>query len=220
MQILSVNVGLPREVEHDGRTLSTAIFKEPVSGPVHVGEMQLEGDTQADSKSHGGVYQAVYAFGHENYATWQDEYELGELKPGSFGENLTTAGMSEDIVCIGDIYRIGECLLEVTQPRTPCFKLGLRLDRADLPRAFLRSEYTGFYLRVVEPGHVQSGDAVSVEQRDPAGVTVRQVLRLMHFDKTDHAGMRRAVAVPGLSPRWRDEFDERLGDSEEAQAEA
>jgi MOSC domain-containing protein YiiM len=180
MRIISVNVGAPRTVTWKGRQITTGIFKEPVAGPVRIARLNLEGDRQADLSVHGGPNKAVYAYPSEHYPFWQRTLGLDELPWGAFGENLTTLGWHEDEVCAGDRFRIGTAELVVTQPRMPCFKLGIRFGRDDVVQRFLESRRPGFYLAVEKEGEVAEGDAmerVGREGRDGDGVTVNDLVR-------------------------------------------
>lgn len=189
MKLLSINVGLPREVEWRGKTILTSIFKSPVAGRVRVGKLNLEGDRQSDLSVHGGPEKAVYAYPSEHYAFWREELPGMELSWGAFGENFTTEGLIESSVCIGDRLRVGSAELVVTQPRMPCFKLGIRFGRADMVKHFLCSERTGFYLAVVHKGEVEAGDPVEWIARDPHGITVADVVHLYLADAaTSSAG--------------------------------
>jgi MOSC domain-containing protein YiiM len=210
MRIVSVNVGLPREVGWKGRVFRTSIFKEPVAGRVVLRRLNLDGDRQADLRVHGGPEKAVYAYPSEHYGPWQAELPGAALGWGAFGENLTTAGLCEDEVHIGDRFRAGTALLEVTQPRTPCFKLAMRFSRDDILERFLASGRSGFYFRVVEEGEVGAGDAIEVVARDPHGVSVADIMHLHGDDAADGELLRRAAAVPALAAGWRRYFEERL----------
>src|SRR5262245_11598118 len=165
MTLVSVNVSLPKHVEFDGRTVSTSIFKEPTNGPVFVRRLSLTGDWPADLRFHGGSNKAVYAYPLEHYAFWSSELGRDDLHPGQFGENLTLQGLTEDLARLGDHYRVGSALLEVTQPRYPCFKLGIKMGDPHFPRRFLASGRTGYYLRVLEEGEVSAGDTVELVEQ-------------------------------------------------------
>jgi MOSC domain-containing protein YiiM len=176
MRLLSVQVGVPRTVVHGGREVRTAIFKEPVLFPVRVHATHLDGDMQADLRVHGGPDKAVYAYDASAYAYWRDV--LGrELPHGQFGENLTVEGMPEAEVRIGDVYRVGGALLQVSQPRSPCFKLALKMDMPRFPKMFLESARSGFYMRVLEEGDLAAGDAISLVSREPESPTVAETAR-------------------------------------------
>jgi len=211
MKLIAVSVGQPRDVQDDRRgAVSTGIWKAPVSRSVHIGELGLEGDGQADLINHGGPDKAVYAYPAEHYPLWARELGREDLAPAGFGENLTTAGLLESAVWIGDRFRIGTVELEVSQPRTPCFKLGLRFGDAGMVKRFLASGRSGFYLRVVHEGEVTAGDAIERTARGEGAMTVAEVNWLMHWGREERAGAVRAVALPALAAGWRSEFAERL----------
>jgi MOSC domain-containing protein YiiM len=209
MRLVSVNVSLPKPVAFRGQTVSTSIFKEPISGRMQVRRMSLAGDWQADLRYHGGLNKAVYAYPHEHYSWWSQELNRDDLVPGKFGENLTVEGLNEDTVRLGDVVRVGGALLQVTQPRYPCYKLGIRMGDPLFPKRFLASGRTGIYQRVVQEGEVGAGDAVELaEQSD--GLTVRDLWRLVVVDKHDVEGARRALRCQTLAPEWREPLEERL----------
>ena len=160
MRLISINVGLPRQVEWRGETVTTAIFKVPVSGPVAVMALNLEGDRQADLTVHGGERKSVYVYPHEHYAYWRRELPDADLRPGAFGENLTTDGLIEGDVGPGDVLEIGTAAFAVTVPRMPCYKLALRFDRLDMVKRFWRSRRSGFYLSVAREGTITGGDSI------------------------------------------------------------
>lgn len=209
-RVISVNVGLPRDVGWRGRSVSTGIFKQPVEGPIAVRRLNLDGDRQADLSVHGGPDKAVYAYPVEHYAYWQMELPDMDLPWAQFGENLTTTGLLEDMLQIGDRVRVGSAELVVTQPRLPCYKLGIRFGRADMVRRFQRSGRTGFYFAVAEEGEVRAGDRIALVRRATHGVTVADITRLYASDGEDEALLRRAAAIEGLPASWRDYFRERL----------
>ena len=211
MKVLSVNVGLPRTVEWKGRSVTTGIFKEPVDGRVAVCYLNLEGDRQADLSVHGGPDKAVYAYPAEHYAYWRRELPGMELPLGMFGENLTIEGLREDEVNVGDTFRVGTAELVATQPRMPCYKLGIRFGRADMVRRFLASGRSGVYFAVQREGDVGAGDAVHPLGRDPRGVSICAVTRLYVRETDDPELLRRAIAVPALPEGWREHFQEHLG---------
>jgi len=210
MKLISVNVSKPREIPYREGAVRTGIFKDPVAGRVRLGRQNLEGDGQADLSVHGGVEKAVYAYPVEHYDYWKRELGRTELPFGQFGENLTVQGMQEDQVHIGDAFRVGTASVEVTQPRTPCFKLGIRMGAAGFPRLFLASGRIGFYLRVLEEGEVGAGDSIERVAVDSRRVTVREVSHLLYFDPENVEGMRKALRVPALSAGWKQAFEERL----------
>ena len=203
MRIVSVNVGLPREVIWKNITVQTSIFKEPVAGVVAVRELNLAGDQQADLTVHGGSEKAVYAYPAEHYEYWRKQLSDVSLSWGAFGENLTTAGLWEDTLCIGDILRVGSAVLQITQPRMPCYKLQLRFNRDDIIRRFLVSGRSGFYFSVIDPGDVDAGSKVEVLDRDPHGVTVTDIVSLYLGHRRDPELLRRAMNVTSLSENWK-----------------
>ncbi len=177
-RLLSVNVGLPREVEWHGRTVRTSIWKEPVSGRVRVRRLNLDGDEQSDLTVHGGPDKAVYVYPSEHYEYWRGELPGAGLPWGAFGENLTTRGLLEDDTRIGDRLRVGSAEFLVTQPRMPCYKLGVRFGRDDMVRRFHESGRSGFYLAVLSEGEVGAGDPIEILARDDHGVTVADITAL------------------------------------------
>jgi MOSC domain-containing protein YiiM len=210
MKLLSVNVSLPREFAHGSETVSTGIFKEPVAGRVVLRMSNLDGDGQADLENHGGIYRAAYAYSIENYDHWRRELGRADLTFGQFGENFTVERMVEDNIHIGDVFRIGDALVEVTQPRPPCFKLGIKMGMAGFPKLFLASGRVGFYLRVLEEGEVGAGDVFECVEGDPEQMSVREMSRLLFFEPENLEGAKRALRVTALSPGWRYSFEERL----------
>lgn len=209
MQILSVNVGLPREVMWKGRTVTTGIYKSPVSGSVAVHILNLDGDRQADLSVHGGVDKAVYAYPAEHYPYWQNELPDIDLPWGIFGENLTTEGLDEE-VAIGDRFRIGTAEVRITQPRMPCYKLGVRFGREDMVKRFLQSGRNGFYFAVEREGAVEAGDRIEVLSRHPNRLRVADVALLYVEKQPDPALLQRATAHDGLPESWRAYFQKRL----------
>jgi MOSC domain-containing protein YiiM len=207
-QIVSVNVGLPREVEWRGRTVSTGIFKEPIEGRVRVRELNLEGDRQADLTVHGGRDKAVYLYPVEHYSYWQTELAR-DLPWGAFGENLTTDGLLEDEVNIGDRFRIGATELVVTQPRMPCFKLGIRFERPAIVKRFLASGRTGWYFSVAAEGDIAAGDEIERTGTDERGLTVADVAGLFVGEGGEET-LQLAVDHDGLPDGWRDFFRQRI----------
>ena len=210
MKLLSVNVSLPKEFPHGRETVSTGIFKEPVGGRIMLRTTNLDGDGQADLENHGGVDRAAYAYSIKNYDHWRRELGRDKFAFGQFGENFTVEGMVEDDIYIGDVFRVGDALVEVSQPRTPCFKLGIKMGMAGFPKLFLASGRVGFYLRVLEEGEVGARDAFERVESDPEQVSVREMSRLLFFEPENLEGAKRALRVRALSPGWRDSFEERL----------
>ncbi len=210
MRVLSVNVGLPREVTWRGKPVRTGIYKEPVRGRVAVSTLNLAGDGQADLRVHGGRDKAVYAYSSEYYELWSRERPELELGPGAFGENLTTEGLLDEDVSIGDRFRVGTAELVVTQPRLPCFKLGIKMGRDEFVTEFLERGLYGFYLAVSREGHVEAGDPIVVLTRDPHRFGVTEVARLYARDRNDVESMRRAAELGVLAESWRDFFRKRV----------
>jgi MOSC domain-containing protein YiiM len=209
-RLVSVNVGLPREVDWHGRTVRTSIWKSPVEGPVRVSSLNLEGDRQSDLSVHGGREKAVYAYPREHYDHWRRELPGQDLPWGAFGENFTTEGLLEPDVRIGDRLRVGSAEFVVTQPRMPCFKLGVRFGRDDMVKRFLHSGRSGFYLAVIQEGELAAGDPIELTGRDDHGVTVADIATLYARDKDNQDLLRRAVEVPALPESWKGYFRERL----------
>jgi MOSC domain-containing protein YiiM len=210
MKILSVNVGAPRDVEWRGKTVRTSIFKAPVSGRIRVDGLNLQGDQQSDLAVHGGIDKAVYAYPSEHYAFWRNELPGTEFPWAAFGENLTTEGLLENEVRIGDRFRAGSAEFAVAQPRMPCFKLGIRFNRPDIVKRFLRSGRTGFYLAVLQEGDVAAGDAVDLVAKDAHAITVADVVGLYAADAANQELLRRASELPALPESWREHFRKRL----------
>jgi MOSC domain-containing protein YiiM len=205
-----VNVGLPREVEWKGGTVATGIFKAPVAGRMAARVLDLDGDAQADLSVHGGREKAVYVYPAEHYPFWAAELPGSTLAWGAFGENLTTEGLDEDAVHVGDRFRVGSAELMVTQPRLPCYKLGIRFQRADMVKRFLASRRTGFYFSVVREGDVAAGDPIVPLATDPAGVSIAEITRLYLGESDDEETLRRATRLPALPASWQAHFIERL----------
>jgi len=209
-QVRSVNVGLPRAVAWKGRTVVTGIFKEPVAGRIAVKRLNLEGDRQADLTVHGGLEKAVYAYPADYYPFWREQFPEMELPWGMFGENLTIEGLLDATVHIGDHFQVGSAHLMVTQPRLPCYKLGLKFGRDDILKRFLRSGMTGFYFSVLEEGEVTAGDPIRLLHRDDHQVKVAVITRLYRQDKYNLDLIRRVVEVEALPEVWRDYFLQRI----------
>lgn len=203
MKIVSVNVGLPQEVVWKGMIVRTAIFKEPVAGAVAIRKLNLTGDQQADLTVHGGSEKAVYAYPMEHYEYWRKQLSDVSLSWGAFGENLTIEGLTEHTVCIGDVLRIGSAVLQVTQPRMPCYKLALRFNRDDIIKRFLVSGRSGFYFSVIEPGDVGARSKVEILDRDSNNVTVNDILRLYLGQTRDPQLLQRAINVSSLPENWK-----------------
>lgn len=202
-KLLSVNVGPVREIDWNGRPVATGIFKTPVQGPVRARGVNLEGDDQADRRVHGGPDKAVYAFPSEHYPAWRQAFPEIELTWGAFGENLTTRGLLESDVRIGERFRCGTAELTVTQPRMPCYKFAIRLGDNRVLKHMLDTGHTGFYFAIAREGQLQAGDALERLDGPEDGLTVAALSRLYHGRETDAAALRDAADAPGLPPSWR-----------------
>jgi MOSC domain-containing protein YiiM len=184
MQVLSVNVAQPRTVPWNGEIVTTGIFKEPIVGHARVERLSLADDVQVDRRYHGGLNKAVYGYPFEHYAPWQ-EFLSSTFSPGQFGENLTVTGLLEDAVHLGDVFRIGTAVLQVTQPRVPCFKLALKMKMLAFPKWFLKSGRLGFYFKVVEEGELGAGDAVAKIGEDEQRISIRELWQFAYGDAFD-----------------------------------
>jgi len=210
MKLISLNVGLPRVVESNGEPVTTGIFKEPKQGPIMLRTLNLDGDRQADLTVHGGVSKAVYGYPVEHYEFWRRELPDMELPFGMFGENFTTEGLREDTLNVGDRFRIGEAEVVVTEPRLPCYKLGIKFGRSDILRRFLQSRRTGFYFAVAKEGQVEAGDEIELLSRNSNNITIADITRLYAFEKDDVDTLRRAVKLEALSESWREYFQKQI----------
>ncbi len=214
MKLLSVNVGLPREVMWHGQSVTTGIFKEPVEGRISLRTLNLDGDRQADLSVHGGKYKAVYCYPLTHYDYWREELAGKELPMGMFGENFTLDDFSEESIYLGDRYSIGSAEVVVTQPRLPCYKLGIRFEDNDMVKRFLASRRTGFYVAVTREGEVGAGDEMTIVHRDPNGVPVSEIMRLYaekNYSGANVGAVQRALVVEALPESWKEYFRERLG---------
>lgn len=205
MKLLSINVSLPRQVSVHGKEVETGIFKVPVTRPVVVRSLNLDGDGQADLSVHGGPDKAAYLYPWENVEYWKQFLGREDLRPGSFGENLTAEGLSENEVAIGDELAIGTGRFVVTQPRLPCFKLALALGTPSLPKAFIESGRTGFYLRVLEEGTLQAGDAIyPLPSREPVRVSIAEFVRLYQAKRATREQINKLLSLAALPQSWKD----------------
>jgi len=213
LKLVSVNVGLPREVMWHDRIVATGIFKQPVTGRIPLRTLNLDGDRQADLTVHGGEYKAVYCYSIEDYAYWEKKFPGRDLPPGSFGENFTTEGLFEDSVHLGDRFSIGTAEVVVTQPRLPCYKLGIRFQSDAMVKQFLASAHTGFYLAVLSEGEVAAGDEIIPLSQDSNAVPVSEITRLFvakYFSDDDISSLRRALQVAALPDSWKNYFRDRI----------
>ncbi len=213
MKIISLNIGLPREVIWHGRSVTTGIYKEPVSAQVALGKLNLEGDRQADLTVHGGENKAVYCYPVEHYEYWKKELPGRELPMGMFGENFTVQGLLESDVHLGDRFRVGSAEVVVTQPRLPCYKLGVRFGSDDMVKRFLASGRGGFYLAVTREGELGAGDEISVISRDANAVPIPEIMRLYvlrRWGTEDLESLRRSMRVAALPEDWKEYFRARM----------
>lgn len=210
MRLVAVSVGRPRGVPFRGRLIQTGIFKEPVAAAVMLRELGADGDGQADLSVHGGRDKAVYAYPHEHYSYWQAELDRDDFSFGQFGENLTTVGVVESEVAVGDVFRIGEAKLEISQPRIPCLKLGIRMGQADFPKRFATSGRSGFYVRVLEEGQVSAGDEIECIHHEQNAPPLSELLAAYYRPADHRATLERAIQQPALSQAWRNDLTERL----------
>ncbi len=213
-RLLSVNVSLPKEIIHKGKKISSGIFKEPVKGRIKVNSLNLEGDGQADLLAHGGNFRAVYVYSYDNYAYWEKELNRDDFKYGQFGENFTVEGMSDDEIHVGDRFKIGSALFEVTQPRVPCYKLAIKMGEEGFYNQILSSGRLGFYFRVIEEGDVGAGDIIEKVSEDTQEMTINEVNSLLYFNKDDFNGIEKAIKIKALSPGWKTSFEDRLAKAE------
>src|SRR5215471_2667213 len=218
--LLSVNVGLPKDVAWQGHTVYTGIWKHSVDGAQMVGRLNIDGDGQGDLNGHGGEQRAVLVYQIGSYRHWQEHFGRGDFGYGQFGENLTVDGLPDDEVCIGDRYRIGEAEFEVTQPRVTCFRVGMRLGEPELPALLVSHHRPGFYMRVIREGNIQAGDQIVKTAAGPGGLTVAATDALLYLPGKDPARLRLALQIPALSPGWRGSFRELLDAAEAARAAA
>lgn len=210
MKVLSLNLGQPRLVMRGDEPVSTGIFKEPVTGRVMMRTLNLDGDRQADLSVHGGPFKAIYAYPSEHYEFWRAEFPEMDLPYGMFGENLTTEGMFEPEVDIGDTFRIGGAKIMAVQPRMPCYKLALRFGRSDILRRFTESERSGIYFSVIEEGEVGTGDEIVPLEKSGSDLNVVDMVRLYSSDRHNRELLHRAISTPSLPEDWREYFREHL----------
>ncbi|MDQ3910821.1 MAG: MOSC domain-containing protein [Actinomycetota bacterium] len=210
MKLVSVNVSLPKRGRHARREVATGIFKKPVRGSVMLRTPKPGREGQADLVNRGAIYRSASVYPMEHYDYWRRELGREDLTFGQFGEDFTVEGMLEDDIYIGDVFRAGHALVEVSHPRPPFFKLGIKMGMAQFPKLFLRSGRVGFYLRVLEEGEVRAGDTFELVKADPVRITVAEMSHLLFFDPENLEGAKRALRIKGLSPAWRSTFEERL----------
>jgi MOSC domain-containing protein YiiM len=210
VQLLSINVGLPETVSYQNKTTTTGIFKSPVDHPVRLRQLNLEGDGQADLENHGGLDKAVYIYSYDHYPYWQEILQRDPLEFGLFGENFTVTEMLDTQVHIGDTFKVGEAIIQVTQPRIPCFKLGIRLDNLKFPQQFLKSGRTGFYVKVLQEGTVQKGDQIELLEADTKQISVAQAVHLLYFESDNQTQIKEILSIEALSDSWRESLRKKL----------
>jgi ferredoxin-NADP reductase/MOSC domain-containing protein YiiM/ferredoxin len=206
-RLVSVNVGLPKDVPWQGKTVFTGVFKEPVTGQRRVGKLNVEGDGQGDLEGHGGEQRAVFVYQLGSYRHWEHELERDDLVHGQFGENFTIEGLGDDEVCIGDRYRIGSATFEVSQPRVTCYRVGIRMEDPRIPALLVSHHRPGFYFRVLEEGEVQAGDEIRKLATGPEQMTVAEISALLYLPGHPRQQLLRARRIPALSAGWRASFD-------------
>jgi MOSC domain-containing protein YiiM len=213
LKLISLNVGMPRLASYRTTTVNTGIFKQPVSGPVQLRTLNLDGDRQADLAVHGGPFKAVYAYPSEHYQFWQQELPGAQLPWGMFGENFTTWGLFESDLHIGDRLQLGTAVIMVRQPRIPCYKLTLKFHRTDILARFLRSGRSGFYFSVEQEGVVQTDDTFDFLSHAPQAITIAEMNRLFVDEKYNRDLLEKAIATPALPEDWRDYLAKRMGET-------
>src|SRR6202453_263815 len=214
--LLSVNVGMPKDVPWQGKTVYTGVWKAPVAGPQLVRRLNIDGDGQGDRQGHGGEQRAVLVYQIQSYAHWRQHFGRDDLTYGQFGENLTVDGMPDDEVCIGDRYRIGEAEFEVTQPRVTCYRVGLRFGEPELPALLVSHHRPGFYMRVITEGRIQAGDAIVKTRTGPGALSVADTDALLYLPGRDEQKLRVALRIPALSPGWQGSFRDLLAPAQSA----
>ena len=210
MKLLSIHVGLIREVEYHGKITTTGIFKQEVNGPRQVNFLGLKGDKQADLTVHGGENKAVYAYPAHHYDYWEERRPDLEFYPGVFGENLSITGLDEQNVCVGDIYKIGSAVLSVTTPRLPCFKLGIKMGDPTIIKEFLQANKSGFYFKVLEEGIVEAEDVIEKLSDDGYNLSISELVNLYSTEKQNKELLQKAINSPSLQADWRDDFEVKL----------
>ena len=210
MKLLSINIGQPKTVSSQGRSYQTGIDKRHCMGRVFAGPLGLRGDGQADLKNHGGPHRALYCYPHEHYRDWAAQLDRDDLHYGAFGENLTLLGILESSARIGDTFRVGGAIIQVSQPRVPCYKLADKLGVPGFEKTFLRENRPGFYARVLQEGMLEAGDPITLLESDESCLTVAQVNAALHLGQGDRVTAERAQGMAALSPEWRRSFARQL----------
>ena len=219
-RLVSVNVGMPKNVEWHDKSVYTGIWKNPVEGPVMVRRLNIDGDGQGDLAGHGGEQRAVMVYQTESYEFWKTYLGRKDLQPGHFGENFTVTGLADDEVCIGDRYRIGDAEFEVTQPRVTCFRVGVRLNEPEMPSLLVSQHRPGFYFRVITEGRVRAGDDIVRTSRGRHELSVADVDALLYLPNRNIEQLRKIVEVPALSPGWQESFRDMLAAHESPASQA
>lgn len=209
MELLAISLAVPRQIEHRQRLISTGIYKQPVAGPVQATTLGIAGDVQVDRENHGGPDKAIYAYTVENYGYWETELGEGGFPYGQFGENFTVSGMPDEIVHVGDQFRIGQILVQVTQPRVPCYKLGIKMGDPGFVARFAHSGRVGFYLRVLEPGEVRAGEPIVRVKDDPERLNIRDCMLARIPGPRQREIIDQALRVDALSEAWRTDLEQR-----------
>lgn len=210
MKLLNIYVGKPKTIEVEGQSVSTGIFKDLITGPVKVSTLNIEGDGQADLRVHGGVNKAVYGYPSEHYVYWKENHPNLTFEGSAFGENLSVSGMFEKKVCVGDVYQIGTVKLQVTNPRMPCFKLGIKMNDPAFVGTFLEAGLMGFYFKVLEEGVIEAGNEIQLISQDGYGLTVDEVTLAYHKEKKNKELLTKAANSPSLPEDWTDFFLKKL----------
>lgn len=205
-RLLSVNVGLPQDIAWHGQTIRTAVWKDPVQGKRMLRRLNIDGDAQGDLAGHGGEHRAVFVYQIESYRYWQEKLHRADFTFGQFGENFTVEGLPDTEVCIGDRYRVGDALLEVTQPRVTCYRVGIRMDEPQMAALLIAEGRPGFYLRVLEEGEVEAGEEISKVLAGPERMSVAEISRLLYLPGHSRQDLERALRIRALSPGWRTSF--------------
>ena len=210
MKLLSINISEPKKITFNGKELITSIYKMPINKEVEVGQLGIEGDRQADLQVHGGYDKAVYAYSHAHYSYWSDVMNKSYEEFGLVGENLTIDNFDEKDVLVGDEYKIGTTLLQVSQPRIPCYKVGIKMNSREFPKLFSQSGLLGSYMRVIESGKINMGDSVELSKRDDNSMSIFEISQLLFVDLKNIEGMKRAIDLRHLSEEIKEKFRERL----------
>ncbi len=210
MKLFSLNVSLPKTVDYRGHKVSTGIYNNPVEGRLKVKTLNIEGDQQADLTVHGGPDKAVYAYPAEHYPYWKEQYPNLSINWGMFGENLTTKGLLEDQANIGDEYQIGSAKFAVTQPRMPCFKLGIKFESPDIIKKLFASAKCGIYFKVLEEGEIGAGDEIKLVKRDKNNVTIQDIMKTYGNEHNNKELLERAVKIDALPPGWKSHYNDIL----------